>query len=143
MSDCMCSKNSVPTKQVCPECGSACIKVEMQTLYHQVKFPENQAIAPDSYSFCPSKQCPIGYFSIAGEIVPKQQLRSYQEIQSDKLCYCFDIDKRQYLSAIKAQQGEAVKNFVIQRTQSGECACKIRNPSGQCCLVNFKHLENE
>ena len=31
----------------------------------------------------------------------------------------------------------------MQRTKAGECACEIRNPSGQCCLANFKHLEYE
>ncbi len=31
----------------------------------------------------------------------------------------------------------------MQRTKAGECACEIRNPSGQCCLANFKRLENE
>jgi len=113
----------------------------MATLYHQVRFPENQGIAPDTYYFCPSEQCPIAYFSIAGEIFPKQHLRTYHEIQKGKLCYCFDIDKEQYLSAVMAKRGETVKNFVIRRTQSGECACRARNPSGQCCLANFKRLE--
>jgi hypothetical protein len=114
----------------------------MATLYHQVRFPENQLIAPDNYYFCPSIQCPIAYFSIAGDIILKQQLRTFQAIQNGKLCYCFDIDAEEYLSAITTSQGESIKNFVIQRTQSGECACEIRNPSGQCCLANFKRLEN-
>jgi len=113
----------------------------MRTLFHQVRFPENQAITSDSYYYCPSKQCSVGYFSSNGNTVPKQYLRSYSAIQEDKLCYCFDIDADQYSSALKANRAEPIKDFVIQRTKSGECACEIRNPSGQCCLANFKYLE--
>lgn len=141
MSDC-CSNPTAKTKQACPECGSTCIKVCMATLFHQVRFPENQHIAADDYYFCSSTQCPIAYFSVGGEIIPKQRLRTFQEMQNGKLCYCFDIDAEQYLSALRANLGAPIKNWVVQRTQSGECACDIRNPSGQCCLAHFKRLEN-
>lgn len=138
MSDCC---NSSSTKQICPECGSSCKSVGMPTLYHQVRFPENLSIVIDSYYFCPAKTCPIAYFANAGNTIPKQHLRSYQAIQNDELCYCFDIDAEQYLAALKDRRAEPIKAFVMQRTKAGECACEIRNPSGQCCLTNFKHLE--
>lgn len=144
MSDCCCPTNtSTKTKQICPECGSSCKSVGMATLYHQVRFPDNQALITDSYYFCPAKACAVGYFSNTGNAIPKQLLRSYQAIQNDALCYCFDIDAEQYLLALKAQRAEPIKDFVMQRTKAGECACEIRNPSGQCCLTNFKRLENE
>lgn len=144
MSDSCCSTNtSTKTKQICPECSSTCKSVGMPTLYHQVRFPENQSIVTDCYYFCPAKTCPIAYFSNADNTIPKLHLRSYQSIHNDALCYCFDIDAEQYLSALKDQRAEPIKAFVMQRTQAGECACEIRNPSGQCCLANFKRLENE
>lgn len=143
MSDCCCPSTSTKTKQLCPECGSTCKSVGIWTLYHQVRFPENQALIIDDYYFCPAKACSVGYFSNAGNIIPKQHLRSYQANQTDLLCYCFDIGTEQYLSALKAQRAEPIKDFVMQRTKTGECACEIRNPSGQCCLANFKRLQNE
>jgi hypothetical protein len=115
----------------------------MPTLYHQVRFPENQQIIAGTYYFCASKKCSTGYFSIAGNSVPKQHLRAHQDIQEDKLCYCFDIDAADYLSALNANHAETIKNFVMHRTKSGECACELRNPSGQCCFERFKHLEKE
>ena len=142
MSDCCCPNTSLNTKLACPECGSTCKSAGMLTLYHQVRFPENQALIPDSYYFCPTKTCPVAYFSRTGNTVPKQYLKSYQAIQNDMLCYCFDINADQYLSALKTKSGNAMKNFVVQRTKAGECACEIRNPSGQCCLADFKRLEN-
>jgi Zinc binding domain len=139
MSD--CCANISPKKtvtQACHQCATVCKPVELRTLYHQVKFPENQGIISDSYYFCPSKDCAIAYFSSTGNNIPKQQLTTYQDIQNDKLCYCFDINASDYLSALSTGNAEAIKNFVIQRTKSGECACEIRNPSGQCCLAKFK-----
>jgi Zinc binding domain len=142
MSGCCPSSSSKIVNQACPQCGTNSKNVEMNTLYHQVKFPENQGIHSDTYYFCPTKNCSIAYFSAAGNRIPKQQLTTYQDIQNDKLCYCFDIDTADYLAALRTtNQAETIKSFVIQRTKSGECACEIRNPSGQCCLAKFKALQ--
>jgi hypothetical protein len=141
MLNCCSSSSSKITAQACPQCGATCKSVEMRTLYHQVRFPENQEITTDTYYFCSSTDCSIGYFSIAGACVPKLHLRTYQEIQKDKLCYCFDIDADLYLLALRTNNADSIKDFVIQRTKSGECACELRNPSGQCCLAKFKHFE--
>ncbi len=143
MSDCCSTNSSTKTKKICPECGSTCKSVSMSTLYHQVRFPENQALITDNYYFCPAKKCPIAYFSNVDNTISKQHLRCYEAIQNEALCYCFDIDAAQYLSALKDKRAESIKAFVIQRTKMGECACEIRNPSGQCCLADFKRLENE
>ncbi|MEQ1740076.1 MAG: hypothetical protein ABL884_09215 [Methyloglobulus sp.] len=143
MSNCCTGSRTTLSNQSCPLCGKTSKSVEIRTLYHQVKFPENQGIISDSYYFCPSKDCPTAYFSVAGNSIPKRQLTSYQDIQKDKLCYCFDIDTADYLTAINTHRAETIKNFVIQRTKSGECACELRNPSGKCCLAKFKQLEND
>ena len=138
MSDCCASNPPKAAIQACPQCGTACKHVELLTLYNQVKFPENQVIISGSYYFCPSKSCATAYFSIAGINIPKQQLTTYKAIQNDKLCFCFDINASDYLTALSTGNAEAIKNFVILRTKSGECACETRNPSGQCCLAKFK-----
>jgi hypothetical protein len=147
MSDCCANSSSKTLTQGCPDCGKSCKSVEVHTLYHQVKFPENQAISSGSYYFCSAKDCATAYFSSTGNNIAKQQLTTYQDIQNDKLCYCFDIDSAIYLKALGANsdhaEAEAIKDFVIQRTKSGECACELRNPSGQCCLAKFKQLEKQ
>ena len=143
MSNCCADSSSKATTQACPECGTVGKSVEMRTLYHQLRFPENQRIASGGYYFCPSRHCSIGYFSSAGNSIPKSHLRTYQDIRKDKLCYCFDIDTEFYLSALRVNRADSIKGFVIQRTKTGECACESRNPSGQCCLAEFKRLEKE
>jgi len=140
MSDCCSNHITKIITGICPKCGMSCKSVENKTLYHQVKFPENQIILEESYYFCVSKNCPVGYFSSTDNIIPKHSLRTYQEIEDDKLCYCFDINTKQYLSALKANNADKIKNFVIQKTKSGDCACEVKNPSGQCCLAKFRNL---
>ena len=140
MSDC-CASTPKTDAQACPQCGAACKSVRMRTLYHQVRYPENLTIADDSYYFCPSRQCPTAYFSNSGHVIPKQHLRSYQAIADNRLCYCFDIDAGIYLYALQTGHAAAIKQFIVERTKSGECACEIRNPSGQCCLGKLKHFE--
>lgn len=143
MSNC-CSNHATKTVgEVCPKCGESCKSVEHKTLYHQVRFPENNELSSDKYYFCPAKECPVGYFASTGHIIPKQYLRTYQEIEDNKLCYCFDINAEHYLSALNVNNADTIKNFVIQKTKMGDCACDVKNPSGQCCLAKFKHLEKE
>ena len=143
MSSCCSNQATKITTGICPSCGLPCKSVDNKTLYHQVKFPENQMILEDKHYFCVSKNCTVGYFSSTNYIIPKQFLRTYQEIEDDKLCYCFDINAEHYLSALNTNNANAIKNFVIQKTKSGDCTCDIKNPSGQCCLAKFKHLEKE
>lgn len=142
MSDC-CTSNSpktMPTTQACPQCSVTCKPVAMRTLYHQVKFPQNQEIVIGDYYFCSSKACTTAYFSSTGNSIPKQHLVTYEDLQNDKLCYCFDIDAADYHAALNSNQADAIKNFVIEKTKSDECACEFRNPSGHCCLAKIKQL---
>lgn len=142
MSDC-CSKHNAKDRSVCPECNADCAPVKLRTLYHQIRFPENQKLTPDDYYFCSDKDCSTAYFSSDGICISKSLLVNRQTVQNDTLCYCFDISSACYLAALRSHTAGQIKDFVVQRTQSSECACEIRNPSGKCCLAKFNHLENE
>lgn len=143
MSDC-CS-NSSPTGNTrdCPRCGASAKRVGIKTLYHQVRFPENQVIRPGDYYYCPNEACAVAYFSITDNAIPKQQLRITRNSHEGLLCYCFDIAEAQYRSALQAGNAIELMHFVIERVKAGLCACEITNPSGQCCLAKFKQLEKE
>jgi len=111
-------------------------------MLHQVRFPYNQSIQEDDYGFCSNKDCTTGYFSSAITI-PKSQLQAFQSNQIAMLCHCFDIAKSAYRAALADGTAEAMKAFVVQQTKNGLCACESRNPSGRCCLANFKKMEQE
>ena len=142
MSNCCTEKPSTKNRPSCPGCGAISRKVELITLLHQVKFPFNQQLEDnEDYYFCPTRSCNIGYFTTM-KTIPKKQLLAFSKIQAGWLCYCFDISEAQYRSAVFARSSESLKKFVIRKTQSGLCACEIRNPSGQCCLAALKTQES-
>jgi len=139
MSSC-CSGDSISTVLACPQCGISSKSIRMKTIYHQVKFPDVLDVETGNYYYCADNDCSVGYFSKEGKIIAKNQLRVFTELKNNKLCYCFDINTEHYVNSLK-DEAAAIKNFVIQKTKVGDCACEIRNPSGQCCLANFKQLE--
>ncbi len=145
MSDCGVKKSVTSYSYACPECHQLGNRVSLKTLYHNVRFPENQQILLASYFYCADKRCAVAYFSITGKILARHLLISAQaeSIEADKLCYCFDISAAQYRSALKENKAERAKNFVIGQTKTGLCACEVRNPSGQCCLAIFKQIDKE
>jgi len=126
---------------VCPACAQNGFSVSRQTLLHQVCCPDNQAIAEDDYAFCANRDCSTGYFS-ASHIIPKVLLRAFQSNQPSMLCHCFDISEPAYRKALQFGSAAKLKAFVVQQTKNKLCACELRNPSGRCCLADFKKMED-
>jgi len=137
---CCCSEGSSDSVVICPQCGISSKNISMKTIFHQVKFPDVLDIETDNYYYCADQSCSVGYFTQQEKIIAKQQLKVFIG-QNSRLCYCFDISTEHYVNSLKAGTAEKIKNFVIQKTKLGDCACEIRNPSGQCCLANFKPLD--
>ncbi|BBB24042.1 conserved hypothetical protein [Isorropodon fossajaponicum endosymbiont JTNG4] len=59
-----------------------------------------------------------------------------------QLCYCFNITESAYIEAIKQGKENVLKGFAVFQTKHNYCHCKNLNPSGQCCLKDFKILDN-
>lgn len=140
MTDCCTSVTSKNTPLACPDCGTLCKPVSLQTVLHQVIFPKNLDLKQKQYYFCHTLNCQTGYFSLVDKIT-QQFLRQTQQIKEHQLCYCFDISTVNYQSALANNTAQKIKNFVTEKTKTGLCACEIQNPSGQCCLAKFKQLE--
>ena len=136
-----CCAHRSQVNHTCLECGSSCQSVSLRTMLHQVQFPDNQTIGEGDYAFCANRDCHIAYFSDEYRI-PKASLRAYQSHQPAMLCYCFDISESNYRKALRDGSAKAMKSFVVQQTREKLCACEVRNPSGRCCLAEFKKMEN-
>ena len=141
MSDCCTFHPSGHMHRECPQCGTQCKAVTLKTLWHNLRFPDYLSTPVDNYFFCPTVDCQVGYFSPT-TVIALHTLKAYPQIQQGWLCYCFDLSQAQYRIALKSGYADNVKNFIIQQTKSGNCACEIKNPSGQCCLAKFKHIES-
>lgn len=136
-----CSKQNCSATKGCPQCGKISKSVELQTVVHQVKFPDVLSIVEDDYYFCDEQSCALVYFSASNKQIYKQQISVFDSARAAKLCYCFDVDKEVYIQALANNSAAEIKQFVVQKTQASLCACEIKNPSGRCCLADFKKLE--
>jgi len=140
MTSTCCGSTPKQGRAVCPGCGLPAFPVSRQTMLHQLQFPDNQRIGDEDYLFCSSRDCHVGYFS-SSESIAKNRMRAFQPGQQPMLCHCFDISESAYLAALADGTAQDVKAFVIQKTKEKLCACESRNPSGRCCLADFKRME--
>ena len=141
MAACCSVEKQKIVKDQCPACGVTGKSVVASTLLQQIRFPDNLTIPPATFYYCTSPDCEIGYFANNGITFQRSQLREQEKIKSGWLCYCFDISKADYRTALDNHNAEDIKNFIIQKTKTGTCTCATRNPSGQCCLADFKRFE--
>ena len=139
---CCCDAKPKKGRSDCPECGQNPLPVSRQTMLHQIQFPDNQHIPEGDYAFCANNGCPVAYFS-NHNMIQKEKLRAFQPNQTAMLCYCFDVSKSAYRKALKSNVSGEIKAFIVQQTKDKLCACEFWNPSGRCCLVDFKRMEDE
>lgn len=138
MSDCHATTGCAGSPQrthPCPVNGRVCKEVATATVLHHLARPWEWDDRGRSYFFCDDPDCAVVYFSDDGQVIGKSSLRTEigQKSHSPEalVCYCFGV------SQADAQQNPAVRDFVIEQTRLGRCACESRNPSGRCCLKDF------
>lgn len=129
------------TKLNCPKCQNVCKSVSKSTVLQHLSFPFNLNVADEKYFYCTNAGCDVSYFSATDDIFNTVQLRDKLELQQGWLCYCFDISKQHYQDALNDGTASTIKDFVVRQTKLHLCACETRNPSGQCCLADFKRME--
>ena len=133
-------------KHVCPENGKTYSKVPYTTVNLHLKKPWSNPKKEQSYYFCSDPNCDVVYFGSDNSVIRESEVNTFIGIknqQSDTLekkaliCYCFDI------SYAEAREDARLMQYVIEKTKNKECACDSQNPSGKCCLVDFKRLKSK
>ena len=140
--DCCTTANEAPRRAACPGCGHEGDSVTLTTLCHQLATPWRDAPTEQQHYFCGQPGCEVVYFSHDGIRYLEQALRHPVGQKSDApqrtLCYCYDIRYSDLEDAARARQ---CRDFVVEETRHGRCACEQRNPSGRCCLRDFPKQE--
>lgn len=143
MSDCCntTDNNTRNKKHICPLNGKEYSKVPDITLNLHLKKPWLNSIKQQSYYFCTDPDCDVVYFGLDNSIFLQSDVRTpigIKNQQNDSLenkaliCYCFDV------SYTEAREDQQLMQYVIKKTRNKECACDVVNPTGKCCLVEFK-----
>lgn len=141
MSDCCSTPRGTesPKKHRCPVNGVECSRVTLKTLLHHIKMPWTWREKKQGYYFCEDPNCDVVYFGEDDSVVTKAEVRTsvgVKETSKDALiCYCFGISKADLFS------NPSLKSYVTKNTQAGLCSCETSNPSGRCCLKDFRKNE--
>ena len=132
-------------------CGNDARQIPTETVRNMVEPFENQAIEDHvQYRICKSQDCPVVYF--ADELDQQFEtdvirVRANFKLDADAdpypLCYCFGYDKGHVREDI-AEDGETnIDEWITERVQAEECACRWKSPLGGCCLANVRKAIDE
>jgi len=145
MSNC-CETTNRKAKLDCPGCSRSANPVAYQTVLHHLRHPENLKLEDGLFYFCDSTNCDTAYFDNNNNVFSTSQVRGIIGQKSNSptrpICYCFDITAEKITKEIIENGISSSKNKVIKLTKAKLCSCEIRNPSGTCCLSDFKPFES-
>ena len=130
-----CAPEESPKKHLCPACQASGSKVALRTMLHHLQNPWQATLPQQAYYFCTSADCDVVYFGLDNQQFTTNQLRQpiSQKNPSPEtlICYCFGVTRKQAL------ESPAIRQFVVEQTNTGICSCTTHNPSGKCCLKDF------
>ncbi|VAX17724.1 hypothetical protein MNBD_NITROSPINAE02-516, partial [hydrothermal vent metagenome] len=125
----------------CAACGAIARPVARQTLLFQLKHSELMTLKNTSFHFCANADCDVVYFGEDGTTYTKDHMRQkvgQKSTSPDRtICYCFDVTELDVREELANTGKSESKAFVMEQVKQKQCACEVRNPSGQCCLKDF------
>ena len=62
---------------------------------------------------------------------------------SDLVWYCFDVRRRDLENEVATAVPGAIADWIRARVAAGECSCRVKNPSGKCCLPEVRGISRE
>jgi hypothetical protein len=130
---------------LCPQCGHKGRAIDTQTVKAMLAVSLHE-VRPVAYYFCPTEKCVVVYFAedgdqSFGEDALRERVYQKHPHEDDVLiCYCF----RHTPGSIREEWRQTGQSTVIETvtvgTQTGQCACDLRNPQATCCLGNLRRF---
>jgi hypothetical protein len=135
----------------CPECGNDARQIATETVRNMIEPFGNQDPEDDvQYRICKTQDCPVVYF--ADELDQQFEIDVIRERPNFKLdadagpyplCYCFGYGKEHIRQNIEENGETNIDDWITERVQAEECACRWKSPLGECCLGNVKGAIDE
>ena len=123
---CKCCNTPQETEvNLCPACNSKAEVVQKKTVLSLLKDEKHPSIKDQQVYYCSNSSCTLVYFSEDQAFYE----RDLKEDISHKLCYCFNISRKEIESKGKE---EVLKRITANMKRVG-CSCDTKNPSGRCC----------
>ncbi len=150
MSECCSLKApAIPAEVMsCPECKSRSKRVDtltVRSLVRQLPF----GIVPAQYYFCQAPACDVVYFpsNPQGPTFHRGVLRVRVGLKENHdpipVCYCFGVARRDIADEIQRNGKTTVAERIKAEVNADNCACEVKNPSGNCCLGRVTRIQQE
>lgn len=135
----------------CPECGNDARQIKTETVRNMVEPIGNRDIEDDvQYRICKTQDCPVVYFADERDqqfemdvIRERPNFKLEADADPYPLCYCFGYDKGHIREDIEENGETNIDEWITERVQAEECACRWKSPLGGCCLGNVKAAISE
>lgn len=135
-----------PTTAPCPECETDARQIPTETVRNMVEPFGNRTVEDDiQYRICKTTDCPVVYFADERDHrfeVDVIRERPIFKLDADDrpypLCYCFGFGKEHIYEEIDEQGETTIDDWITERVQAEECACRWKSPLGGCCLGNVR-----
>ncbi len=97
---------------------------------------------------CEDPDCEVVYFGEDGTLLQTSDLRVIPSFKgapsrNDLVCYCFLYRRQEIEDELRASGETTIFDRITAGVKAGNCACEVRNPSGQCCLGDVKRAIQE
>lgn len=131
---------------ICPSCQTRSPSVPIVTIYHLLEPSGARKIQPkQTYGVCESRSCPVIYFSSdheqTWETTDVRTIVGFKQPKDEPphpVCYCFGYTEENIADEIEETGESTVVEWITERVEAGECACKYKNPTGRCCLGDVR-----
>ena len=123
------------TAEYCPRCGSKGEPVGSKVLAVYLTEPQRKQLSEPA-NFCPSPQCPVGYFDSFERLVLAADLRVavYPKDPAAPLCACFGLTRDDIEADV--QEGVATRTkAVLEKAKSPQALCSERAANGRPCVA--------
>lgn len=99
---------------------------------------DDAEVTGSDYRFCRTPDCSVVYFDPDSHAIAKSQVRVRVGIKEAEdpipVCYCFGFTRADIFEDIRAKGSTSIPDKIRAEVQADNCACKVKNPSGTCCL---------
>lgn len=97
---------------------------------------------------CEDSDCDVVYFGEEGTLLGTSDVRVIPSFkgspsQNDLVCYCFLYRRQDIEDELKASGDTTIFDRITAEVKAENCACEVRNPSGQCCLGDVRKAIKE
>lgn len=135
----------------CSECGNDASQIYTETVRNMLNPFTNQEIEDEpQYRVCKTQDCPIVYFADETDqqyTVDDVRVPVNFKLGTDErpypLCYCFGYGKEDVSDELEQTGESTVVDWITERVQAEECACRWKNPKGGCCLSDVRSAVEE